>query len=255
MKIPAKDIADIISPEINDNRSLDYIFVHIKKHPLIRNYLGYYSLGDLSEIVYRIYGKIENLDKRKLERLLDNRIFYTVAQFSRIYEDETRCENCDGDGLVDCNNCAGSGTIECNNCGGTGEVDDGEEKVECNECYGSGEIECDVCYGDRHEDCGFCGGDGVDEVRDYIDYSYYLCCDVQPETIRYDMEHSEELVDDFDKEIENSKYKFNIKTSDYRYELYEGSLTYNSDFADKDFFYKVVNPKENILDITFKELP
>lgn len=69
------------------------------------------------------------------------------------------------------------------------------------------------------------------------------------------MEHSEELVDDFDKEIENSKYKFNIKTSDYRYELYEGSLTYNSDFADKDFFYKVVNPKENILDITFKELP
>ena len=255
MKIPAEDIAYIILPEINNNSSLDGIFAYIRKHPLIKNYLGYYSLGDLSEIVYIIFAKINNFDERKLQKLLDNRIFYIVVQFSRIYEDESKCGECDGDGIVDCNNCAGTGTNQCNNCDGTGEVDDGEETVECNVCYGSGEIECNVCYGDRNEECGNCGGSGVDQVRDYMDYSYNLCCDVQPETIRYDMERSEELVDDFDDEIENSKYKFDIKTSDYRYELYEDSVTYNNDFGDRDYFYEVVNPNENILDITFKELP
>lgn len=224
MKIDSDLIIEILSDELNDESTLTprEIFGYFKRHPLVSNNIIQFTLKEIGEIVYRVYFNLNNTDENKMYELLSNMVFYEIVNFDYIYEDDYPCDDCDSTGYVECDECDGSGEIE---------------------TYQGDYESCDECDGEGKHVCNACGGDGSTGSQEYLTFTPSIMCDIQPETVIKDMENADILVDDFDEEMYESKYAFEIMKGDYQY-LYENDYHFNRDYEDKILFYSVADPDE-----------
>jgi hypothetical protein len=224
MKIDSDLIIEILSDELNGETNLTpfKIFNYFQRHPLVSKNIIEFTLKEIGEIVYRVYFSLNNTDENKIYGLLSNMVFYETVNFDYLYNDEYPCDNCDATGYVECEDCDGSGEIETS----------------------QGDYEpCDKCYSEGKNVCNTCGGDGSAEIQEYLSFTPSIMCDIQPETVIKDMENSDFFVDDFDKEMYESKYAFQMMSGDYQY-IYENDYNFNRNYEDQILFYSLVDPNE-----------
>lgn len=227
MKVESEILIDVLIDEIGNLPSvtLQYVYGFFRTHPLVRKSSEYYTLNEISEIVYTVYFKLKNYDDYKIYDLLSNRVFYTVVSFEYINETEETCSDCDGYGRQTCNYCDGSGYDD----------PDLEEPETCSNCDSEGEV-----------DCYECGGEGAVSGADEIPYTFHLQSDIQPETIINDMERADTLTDEFEDEISDSIYQFTVVSSEYMY-LNENDYEYDNRYEGQVLFYEVEEADRNIL--------
>jgi hypothetical protein len=225
MKIDSDLIIEILSDELNGESYLTpfKIFNYFQRHPLVSYNIIQFTLKEIGEIVYRVYFNLNNTNENKVYELLSNMVFYETVNFDSIFEYDYPCDNCDRTGYVECEECDGNGEIE---------THQGDYEP-CDECDGGGRHVCNNCEGDGE----------TKESQEYLTFAPNIICDIQPETVIKDMENADTFVDDFDEEMFESKYAFEIIKGDYQY-IYESDYHFNPDYEDKMLFYSLVDPNK-----------
>jgi DnaJ-class molecular chaperone len=81
---------------------------------------------------------------------------------------KTKCENCNGEGVIECPECKGSGEIvkstDCKTCGGSGKIYRNHTILDCLDCNDGKIVEtrtCEACNGIGWIKCPLCDGKGV----------------------------------------------------------------------------------------------
>jgi hypothetical protein len=138
MKMPLKEIVEIISEDYKTQPKLSEIVKNIMSHPLTRYDYKKITLIELGLLIYGIYFVTRNKPFDFVMKLEKNIVFYLIQIYGHKMVGYQTCEDCEGTGYENCRECNGNGILN-------GEDFGGEM---CDNCDGSGLIDCRECRGD-----------------------------------------------------------------------------------------------------------
>ena len=79
---------------------------------------------------------------------------------------QTKCDNCNGEGVIECTACKGSGekveSIDCKKCEGSGKIYKNHNITNCTDCNNGRIVEstvCSICDGHGYVKCHVCRRD------------------------------------------------------------------------------------------------